>query len=98
MSRSFLVIAALFLAGCTGATTTDPTTQAAESEARQVVAREFPGVDVDGLADCVRANADEDQLAALSLGGMLAQEATAAILAKPETAECVRDNDIRLPS
>lgn len=98
MSRSLLILGGLILAACTGATTSDPTEQAAESEARQVVAREFPGVDVDGLADCVRANADEDQLAALSLGGMLAQEATAAILSKPETAECVRDNDIRLPS
>jgi hypothetical protein len=98
MIRSLWILGGLILAACTATAPSDPTTSAAESEARQVVVREFPGVDVDGLAKCVRANADEDQLAALSLGGMLAQEATAAILSKPETAECVRDNDIRLPS
>lgn len=98
MRRSLLIVGGLILAGCSTPEPADPTSQAAESEARQVVAREFPGVDAEGLANCVRANASEDQLTALSLGGMLAQEATAAILSKPETAACVRDNNIRLPS
>lgn len=98
MIRGFSILSVFLLAACATTGPGDETGQTAEAEARQAAARQFPGVDVEGLATCVRENADEDQLAALSLGGALAQEATAAVLAKPETAQCVRDNNIELPS
>jgi hypothetical protein len=98
MRRALALLSCGVLAACAAGGTADPTSQAAESEARQVVAQEFPGVDVEGLANCVRKNATEDQLAALSLGGKLAEEATAAILSKPETVTCVRNSNIELPS
>ena len=94
MRRALALLSCGVLAACAAGGTADPTSQAAESEARQ----EFPGVDVEGLASCVRKNATEDQLAALSLGGKLAEEATAAILSKPETVTCVRNSNIELPS
>ncbi|MBT8417555.1 MAG: hypothetical protein KJO42_08945 [Silicimonas sp.] len=94
----FLALAILVVTCACAETQVSEETQLAESEARRVAAREYPGVDIDGLADCVRKNATEEETTALSLGGTLATEATAAVLARPETADCIRDNNIELPT
>lgn len=98
MIRVLALSSLVILAACAESTATDETGQMAEDEARAVAATEFPGVDIDGLATCVRDNATAEELDALSLGGTLAQEATAAVLQRPEAQACVTDNDIRLPS
>jgi hypothetical protein len=98
MIRALANLSGLLLMACSGPGTGDEPAQTAESEARVAAAKQYPGVDLDGLATCVRDNASEEQLVALSLGGKVAEDATAAVLAKPETGQCVRDNNIELPS
>lgn len=88
----------LSIAACAETGTGDETARMAEDEARQVAAARYPGVDIDGLADCVRANATATELEAMALGGVLASEATAEVLKRPQTAQCIEDNDIELPS
>lgn len=98
MTRLLAPLSIISLAACAAGGAGYETGQLAESEARQVVARDFPGVDIDGLANCVRDNASEEQLAALSVGGVLATDATSTVLEKPETEACIRDNNIELPA
>ncbi len=63
----------------------------------EVAAREFPGVDVEAIAICVRENATEAELILLGQGGDLAQTTTRQILSRPETAECLVASDVNLP-
>lgn len=78
----------ILLAACTGGATPQPNTPA--------TAADFPDVNVQAIADCVRANANEDELALLNQGGAQAEAATMQILRKPSTGQCLSESDTGL--
>ncbi len=91
--RSAALFLALGLMACAGPETA-PTV---EESPLDVAAQQFPGVDVQAMANCVRENATEAELVLLAEGGELAQTTTRQILAKPETADCLIAADVQLP-
>ena len=92
--RTALLLLPLGLMACAGPETV-PT---ANQDPLAVAAREFPGVDVQGIATCVRENATEDELVLLAQGGDLAQQTTRQILQRPETGQCLAASDVALPT
>lgn len=58
---------------------------------------QFPGVDVEATALCVRENATEGELALMALGGERAQTATAQVLQRPATLACLQRSGVSLP-
>ncbi len=91
--RFALLVLPIALAACAGTETAPPV----EPSPLEQAAEAFPGVDVQGIANCVRANATEDELVLLAQGGDLAQTTTRQIMQKPETGQCLVDSGIQLP-
>ena len=90
--RWSLLFVPVALAACAGPETV-PT---AAGDPLEIAAAEFPGVDVEGIAKCVRANATEAELVLLAQGGDLAQTTTRQILQRPETGACLVASDVNL--
>ena len=86
--RWSLILLSLALTACAQPQTSDSQADAAE---------QFADVDIEGIAKCVRANATEGELILLDAGGAVAQEATRAILQRPETGDCIIAADVNLP-
>ena len=96
MKNAFFAVGVLLLAGC--AAPVDEETQRAEQEARKVVAATYPSVNANAVANCVVDVATEDEITALSLGALLAEEATLALMTKPEAATCLKRNGVVIAS
>ena len=60
-------------------------------------AAQFEGVDVAGIANCVRDNATEDELIIMAAGGDASNTLTNEILQRASTQQCIADNNIVLP-
>ena len=88
---AFLGLAAL--AACMPVATVEPLAPPPATPA----AGQFPGVDVEATALCVRENATEGELALMALGGERAQTATAQVLQRPETLSCLQRSGVSLP-
>lgn len=96
-----LAIGLVLAAALTACGSTDPfeeTGQAAEQSAAASAAQQFPEADVAGIANCVRDNATEGELALMALGDERSQTATVEVLARPATQECLRLNNVALPA
>ena len=52
---------------------------------------------MDAIAACVRENATEGELALMALGGERAQTATAQVLQKPGTLDCLNRAGVQVP-
>lgn len=55
------------------------------------------GADVEATALCVKENATEGELALMALGGERAQTATAQVLGRQATLDCLRRAGVQLP-
>jgi hypothetical protein len=55
------------------------------------------GAEVEATALCVRENATEGELALMALGGERAQTATAQVLGRPATLDCLSRAGVQLP-
>jgi hypothetical protein len=86
------VLALAGLAACMPAATVEPVAPPPPAAAAQ-----FPGVDVEATAVCVRENATEGELALMALGGERAQTATAQVLQRPATLACLQRSGVTLP-
>lgn len=78
--RYALLCLPVLLAACAG-----PETLPTAAPASQ----DFSDVNVNAMAQCVRANATDFELKLLDEGGDLAQSATRAILQRPATGDCI---------
>ena len=91
--RALLIVPFLALAAC-DATTSGSGSQG--QDARTAAAQQFPGVNVAAIAQCVRDNATEDELVLLGQGGAIGTQTTQSIMARPDTVQCLRDNNVGL--
>ena len=91
--RIIVALSLLALAACEQGVSSAPTSAEA---ARADAAAQFPGVDVDGIVACVRANATEDELVLLSQGGAIGTQTTQSIMARASTQQCLRDSNVGL--
>lgn len=92
--RVLLIVPFLALTACDTAATSS--TPSAGQDARAAAAAQFPGVNVEAIARCVRDNATADELVLLGQGGAIGTQTTQVILARPTTIQCMRDNDVGL--
>lgn len=86
--------AALALTACAA---TAPVQEPRQASVPPPAAEQFPEVDVNATAACVRENATEGELALMALGGAEAQAATARVLGREETQACLAENNVTLP-
>lgn len=91
--RVLFIVPFLALAACDATTSSTPS---AGADARATAAAQFPGVNVEAIAKCVRDNATEDELVLLGQGGAIGTQTTQSIMARPATVQCLRDNDVGL--
>ena len=88
MTRFAFLLPVMILAGC-APEPENPEVTLARSEAQKVIAAKFPDIDPAKGAKCVLEIATEDERTAISLGALLAEEATIALMLRPETAACL---------
>jgi hypothetical protein len=58
---------------------------------------QFPGLDVNATAACVKENATEGELAIMALGDERSQAVTAEVLGRPATLACLQRAGVQLP-
>ena len=93
--RLFLILPVLVLAAC-ASTSNDVQVPSSEASARATAAEQFPGVNVDAIAACVRGNATDAELVLLAQGGAIATQTTQSIIARPAAVQCLRDSNTGL--
>lgn len=93
MRRVFAVFGLVALTACMPVATVEPVPAPQPAPA----ASQFPGVDVEAMAFCVRENATEGELALMALGGDRAQTATAQVLQRPATLACLQRSGVSVP-
>jgi len=91
------LVAVLALGACASNAPFEATGPAPAQVPSAAAAEQFPEVDVNATAACVRDNATEGELALMALGGTQAQTATAQVLGRAETQACLADNNVTLP-
>lgn len=102
VSTALLLLTCAGLTGCAGATLSPvEEAQAAEAVAATVIARVYPGIRVDPLANCVSDNATPAELTTLAsyrdgVIGNDAQVLTLQIIDRPATDACARANGLIL--
>jgi hypothetical protein len=92
-----LFLAILLVAGCAAAPPYEETGQASEQAVTTGADEQLSGVDVDAIANCVRNNASDDELAILVAGDDASTRLTADILGRAPTQQCIADNNVALP-
>ena len=93
MYRLLPVLVLPVLAACMPVATVEPVAPPPQ----ELAAQQFPEVNVEATAACVRENATEGELALMALGGERAQTATAQVLARPATLSCLQRAGVSLP-
>ena len=89
-----LIVAAL-LAACAPAVPPSETLPPAAPSAD--AAAQFPGLDVNATAACVKENATEGELAIMARGDARSQAVTAEVLGRPATLACLQRAGVQLP-
>jgi hypothetical protein len=92
--RIAILLLGLSLAACAPALPPTETLPAAPTAADPA---QFPGLDVNATAACVRDNATEGELAIMALGDQRSQDVTAQVLQRPATLACLDRAGVALP-
>ena len=97
--RGVLLVAVLGVAACTAPE--DETTQVFELSAAAVVRAMYPGIDAPPVASCIVDHATPEELDAVattvSESDDVRFDTVRAVLARPETQECIERNNVTFP-